>query len=168
MRKRFRTMGRQFRTMGRRFVCMRRRFWTMRGRFVSMGRRFRIMGRRFVKLEATEWRTIGSRMGLAGGVLGREAGSTKKMKPLTGTNPNPCSRSAGVPPAHAIGRPGAGGESIVFMTPCTVHRRPPAKRTLTLNARPERAGRPRSNWLVPADGRTRPDSSIGGGGDWFS
>ena len=78
-------------------------------------------------------------------------------QPLPGPNrpaqfePIPCSRSTGVPPAHDAQRAGAVGEPVVFATPISGHRPHPAKRTLTLCGRPERAGRPRSNDMVPVE-----------------
>ena len=41
------------------------------------------------------------------------------------------------------------GAPVVFATSFSGHRQHPAKRTITLCARPERAGRPRSNRIVP-------------------
>ena len=82
----------------------------------------------------------------------REGKRSGPMLPTVGLNPkpNPFGRSAGVPPAHDVLRPGAAGESVVFATPFGGHRQHPAERTITLCGRPERAGRPRSNCMVPA------------------
>ena len=78
------------------------------------------------------------------GAVFRALAENRRGTTACGVYPEPCGRSAGVPPAHDVLRPGAVGEPEVFATPFSGPRQHPAKRTLTECGRPERAGRPRS------------------------